>query len=392
MVTGLLIVIYIAFIGAGLPHSLFGVAMPAIQTEFAVSNEATGYVPLVVSACIMVASMFGARLVNRFGTRSVILASATVAALSLLGFSFAGGLAAMLLLAIPLGLSSGATDAALNNYVSLHYSAMCLNFMHCFFGIGNIISPYIMSVMLESSGWRGGYRAICLVQLGITAVILLSLPLWKKARHSSQAAGEEEDFTPQNLSYIAMAKTPAIRLDWLIIFAVNVIEGVIGTWGSSYLINAHHFTESSAAGFITMFYIGIALGRFLSGLLSNKVPSWTFMKLSGGLMLLGTCFMFVPVPMVAVAGLFLVGLGNGPLYPGMMYMTPRHFGKEVSASVLGSQIAVAYLGFMIGPPIFGYISSAISTAVLPAFLTVLNIMFATATLLFLRKMKGKDLS
>ncbi len=229
MVTALLMVIYIAFIGLGLPHSLLGAALPGIEAELNVSSTALSSITMIITGCTIVAAVFGSRIVNKYGTRMVVLVSATMAALALLGFSVSGSLWMMCLLAIPLGLSSGATDAALNNYIALHYSAMHLNFMHCFYGVGIMASPYIMSIILKSSGWRMGYLAIFGIQLVIVAIIVATLPFWKKVQHKNNGENEEEEVTPKNLSYLTMFKTPEIRLDWLMCIAINAIEGVTGT-------------------------------------------------------------------------------------------------------------------------------------------------------------------
>lgn len=390
MVTALLMVIYIAFIGLGLPHSLLGSALPGIEAELGVSSTALSSITMVITGCTIVAAVFGARIVNKYGTRAVVLVSALVAALALLGFSFSGSLWMMCLLAIPLGLSSGATDASLNNYIALHYSAMHLNFMHCFYGVGIMASPYIMSMILKHSGWRIGYRAIFGIYLLIVAIIVVTLPLWKKVQHKKNEENEEEEVTPKNLSYLSMLKTPEIRLDWLMCIAINAIEGVTGTWGAFYLTRAHHLSEADAAGFITLFYIGLALGRFLSGLLSTKLSSWKLIKISTLVMVAGTMIMFVPNPVFAAAGFFFVGLGNGPVYPNIMHLTPKHFGKEYSASVLGSQMATAYFGVLVGPPVYAFLADKIAAAVMPVYILVWDALFIVAAAFFLKKMKKQQ--
>lgn len=390
MVTALLIVIYVAFIGLGLPHSLFGAAWPAIQSDFALSIDSANYVTVLISAFTVVSSMFGARLVNKFGTRVVVTVCTIMAALSLLGFSLSGGLFAMCVFAVPLGLSSGATDAALNNYIALHYKAMHMNFMHCFYGIGIMVSPYIMSVMLENSGWRAGYRTIFLIQVLIALIIVITLPMWKKVNHKNTSP-EEKTTSSKNLSYITMAKTPEIRLDWFMCMAINAIEGVAGIWGSSYLVYTHNLSDAAAAAAITMFYIGLASGRFLSGLLSTKMSSWRIIKIFTVVMIFGTAIMFVPASSVAIMGLFFVGLGNGPIYPSIMHLTPRHFGEEQSGSVLGSQMAAAYFGVMIGPPLFGTLANIVSPSVFPMYIVIWDVVFVVSAILFLHKINKKDL-
>lgn len=382
MVTALLLIIYIAFIGLGLPHSLFGAAWPAIQADFALPLSAANYITVLVSGCTVLSSMFGARLVNRAGTWAVVAASTAMAAAALLGFSLSGSLWVMCLFAIPLGLGAGAIDAALNNYIALYYSAMHMNFLHCFYGVGVVVSPYIMSVMLENASWRAGYRTIFLLQAAIAAVMVLSLPLWKRVKH--KAVQEEEAAAPRTLSYIEMAKSKLIRLDWLMCIAANAIEGVCGAWGATYLVYAHGLGEGAAAKMITLFYIGMALGRFLSGLLSAKLSSWRLIHIGTACMVLGIVLMFLPVPTVAAAGLFLVGLGNGPIHPNIMHLTPRNFGEDVSGSVIGSQMAAAYFGIMAAPPVFGFLAEKISAALLPLYLVIWILIFVVAMMFFLR--------
>ncbi len=385
MITLLLVIIYIAFIGLGLPHSLFGAAWPAIQLDFGVSIDTANYVTLIISGFTVISSMLGARLTKKFGTSRVVATSTLLAAAALLGFSFAENIVVMCLFAIPLGLSAGATDSSLNNYIALNYSAMHMNFLHCFYGVGVMTSPYLMSIILDKSGWQSGYRVIFAIQICIAAIMLLSLPLWKKV---GGVEAEEEDKNAKPLSYITMAKASAIRLDWLMCIAINAIEGVVGTWGSSYLVHAHSLTEARAAGAITLFYIGIAGGRFLSGLLSAKISNKNLIAIGTVIMMAGIACMLIPVKALAIAGLFLVGLGNGPVYPNIMHATPKNFGKAHSNSVVGSQMATAYFGIMIAPPIFGLLAKWISASILPIYLAVWGVVFIVASFLFSKKIKS----
>ncbi len=385
MITFLLVIIYIAFIGLGLPHSLFGAALESIRLDFGVSTDAVNYVTLIISGCTVISSMLGARLTKKFGTSRVVAVSTLVAAAALLGFSFSPNLTVMCLCAVPLGLSAGATDSSLNNYIALNYSAMHMNFLHCFYGVGVMASPYIMSIMLDISSWQNGYRVIFSIQIVIAAIMFLSLPLWKKV---GGVESEDEDKNAKPLSYIKMAKTGAVRLDWLMCISINAIEGVVGTWGASYLKNAHALTEAEAAGAIVFFYAGLAGGRFLSGLLSTKMQNRTVMNIATGIMLVGAAALFVPTKFFAVSALFLVGLGNGPVYPNIMHLTPRHFGKEYSNSLVGSQMATAYFGIMIAPPVFGFLSAMISPAVFPIYIAILGAVFVAASVFFFRRIKN----
>lgn len=384
MITLLLVIIYIAFIGLGLPHSLFGSALESIKADFGVSEEVISYVTLIISGCTVISSMLGARLTKKFGTSRVVAASTLVAALALLGFSFCENFALMCLCAVPLGLSAGATDSSLNNYIALNYSAMHMNFLHCFYGVGIMASPYLMSIILDISTWQNGYRVIFAIQLTIAIIMFLSLPLWKKV---GGVENEDEDKNAKPLSYVKMAKTGAVRLDWLMCISINAIEGVVGVWGASYLTQAHALTQAEAAGAIVFFYAGIAGGRFLSGLLSTKISDWNLIKIGSGIMLLGTLTLFIPVKAFAIAALFLVGFGNGPVYPNIMHLTPRNFGSEYSNSLVGSQMATAYFGVMIAPPIYGFLSKWISAKVFPVYIAVWGAIFVLASVLFVRSIK-----
>jgi len=385
----LLLVIYIAFIGMGLPSSLFGAALTTISSDFAVSEATASYVTVILTGFTIVSAMLGARFVNKYGTRKVVAVCTILEAISFLGLSMSPNLMTMYLCAIPLGLSAGATDASLNNYISLHYKAIHMNFMHCFFGIGTMLSPFAMSFNLENGDWRGGCRTVFLIQGVIALIVILSFPLWKKVNHEENI-NKDDSVKPENLSYISMAKNSAVRLIWLLCLLANITEGVVGVWGSSFLINAHKLNEASAAGLITMFFMGIALGRFLSGLISTKLSAWSIIKISTVIMFIGTGLMFVPFTMVAVVGLLLVGLGVGPLYPNLMYLTPTHFGQKHSASILGSQMAAAYSGFLIGPPMFGWFATAMGSAVLPGYILASNIIFVVAAYFFLQKVNLKN--
>ena len=382
----LLTVIYIAFIGLGVPDSLFGAAWPAIQSGFGFSLDSANYITMTVSGCTVISSMLGARLVKKAGTAIVTAVSAAMVAVGLLCFSYCDSIVLMCLCAVLLGLGAGATDASLNNYIALHYSAKHMNFLHCFYGVGVMTSPYIMSLLLVRSGWQQGYRTVFLIQGAIALILFLSLPLWKKVRHKDPVQTEDHTQT-KILPYSQMVKDPAIRLDWLMCIAINVLEGVGGLWGSAYLVYALNLSPSKAAGSITLFYVGMALGRFLSGLAADKISSWRIIKICMVITAGGIGLMFVPVPAMAVVGLFFLGLGVGPIYPNIMHLTPKHFGEDVSASIMGSQMATAYFGIMIGPPIFGLIAENVTAALFPVYLIVWLAAFTVASTLFRRKVK-----
>ncbi len=376
----LLIVIYIAFIGLGVPDSLIGSAWPAIYPEFGISVDSVSCVTLLISGCTVLSSMFSDRLLNRFGTAKVTVFSTAMTALALLGFSVSNRFVFLCLLAIPLGLGAGAIDSGLNNYIALHYSASHMNFLHCFYGVGVSASPYLMSLALAENTWREGYRSAFLVQISITAILLFSLPLWKKTSAKTQET--QEEVIPQTLSLKQMWQMPEVRTVWVIMLATNAIEYACGTWGSTWLVESRGFTPEDAAFMITLYYAGMALGRFLSGVLANRIATWKRI----GIGIVGVLIAVAVLPFSAI-GLFLVGLGNGSIYPNLIHLTPVNFGESVSQSIMGSQIATAYLGVMLAPPLFGLVSNLLGIQVFPWFLIVLFVIMTVFLFIFTQQMK-----
>ena len=376
----LLIVIYIAFIGLGVPDSLIGSAWPAIYPEFGIPVDSVSCVTLLISGCTVLSSMFSDRLLNRFGTAKVTVFSTAMTALALLGFSVSNRFVFLCLLAIPLGLGAGAIDSGLNNYIALHYSASHMNFLHCFYGVGVSASPYLMSLALAENTWREGYRSAFLVQISITAILLFSLPLWKKTSAKTQET--QEEVIPQTLSLKQMWQMPEVRTVWVIMLATNAIEYACGTWGSTWLVESRGFTPEDAAFMITLYYAGMALGRFLSGVLANRIATWKRI----GIGIVGVLIAVAVLPFSAI-GLFLVGLGNGSIYPNLIHLTPVNFGESVSQSIMGSQIATAYLGVMLAPPLFGLVSNLLGIQVFPWFLIVLFVIMTVFLFIFTQQMK-----
>ena len=389
MATFLLIIIYAAYVGLGLPDSLFGAAWPAIQQDFLLPLSAANYVTVIVSGCTIISSLLGARFVNKFGTWAVITFSTGITALALLGYALSPNLLIICLLAFPMGLGAGAIDSALNNYIALYYNAMHMNFLHCFYGVGVIVSPYVLSLILKTSTWQNGYITIFYLQIAITLLLALSYPFWKKVRHKPQV-GTEETVVPRTLSFGEMAKNPLARLSWSMFIAANAIEGAAGTWGSAYLVYTHGMNMSDGAKLVTLFYVGLAGGRFLSGLLSKKLTSWQLLLGGAGVIGAGALLMFYHDVAAASISLFLIGFGVGPIHPNLMHLTPRHFGADVSASYIGSQMASAYLGILAAPPLFGILAQHISTAILPVFELVWLVIFVIVTTRFLQVFKKQS--
>ena len=382
----LLCVIYIAFIGLGLPDSLFGTAWPAIYGEFALPLSAANCVTLIVSGGTVISSAMSARVINKFGTYTVTAVSTALTAAALFGFSVSKNLIWLCLFSIPLGIGAGAVDSALNNYVALHFSASHMNFLHCFYGVGVSVSPYIMSFALSGGNWRGGYRTAFIIQCVITAVIAFSRPLWKKSDKNSSE--EEKSVT---LSFAQMIKTPCVKSDLALFASSCAIECTCGAWSSTFLVESKGFSADVAAKTVAMYFVGLTLGRFLSGVLSSKISSWNLIK--SGLIIVFSAIIVLLLPLkstFAALGLFLLGLGIGPVYPNIMHLTPKNFGKDVSQSIIGLQMAVAYTGITAVPPIFGFLAQKFGMKLFAPFMLVLFVILAISTLFLICGLKKQN--
>ena len=380
----LLIIIYIAFIGLGVPDSLIGSAWPAIHIELGIPVEMVSILTFLISGCTVLSSMFSAKILNKLGTAKVTALSTAMTALSLFGFSMAPSFWFMIPLAIVLGLGAGAIDSGLNNYVALHCKASHMNFLHCFYGVGVSLSPYIMSQAFESVGWRGGYRYAFYVQSAIAILLIVSLPMWKKTSSEEQAE-EEKGVT---LTLLQMAKNREVRQVWIIMLMTNAIEYACGVWGSTYLVEEKGFNIEHGALALTIYYVGMSLGRFFSGLLANKIKTWKRIFIGSVILAPAILIMLLPLPNIfVVVGLFLIGLGNGSIYPNMIHLTPHNFGKEVSQSIMGSQIAFAYIGVMLAPPMVSLISGVFGIKVYPVLLAILYLIMVIALKCFINHLK-----
>lgn len=368
MATLLLIVIYIAFIGLGIPDSLFGTAWPAIYKGFSLSISDAGYVTLLISGFTMLSSIFCTRIINRFGTCFVTAVSTVLTAIALFGFSISHNIYLLCLFAIPLGLGAGAVDAGLNNYVALHYSASHMSFLHCFYGIGVTLSPYLMSLALSDGQWRAGYRMAFYIQAVIAIITILSVPLWRRA---DEAVPEEDIVKPKTVGLIQLAKMRNVRLAWIVFITSCTVECTLGTWSSTFLVEARGVLPENAARIVMLYYAGMATGRFLSGLMASRLSSGKIIRISECILLCAVLLLFIPCgELVSAIMLFAAGVGIGPVFPNMMHITPNRFGKDISQSVIGSMMAASYLGIMLMPPFFGVLANIIGTWFLPVFLMV----------------------
>lgn len=383
MMTTLLIIIFITFIGVGLPDSVLGTAWPAIYREFNLPVSLAGYISATVSACTIISSLISSKVINKFGTGVVSAVSTLMTAAALLGFAFTDNAVFFFLLAIPLGLGAGSIDTALNNFVALHYSASKMNFLHCFYGIGVAASPYVMSLALGADdNWRKGYIIIGFIQFVIALIAVLSLPLWKKAKKKDES---DNPTPPKTLTLSQLFKMPAVRMSCFAFFSYCAMELCAGSWSSTYFVNIKGLSSDKAAQIAMLFYIGLASGRFLSGIVAQKIGRWRIIRIAT-LILFGAIIMFIlplPVPVAAFA-LFFIGLGCGPVFPNLTHLTPENFGADISQSVIGVQQASSYTGIMLMPWLFGILAQTISSALFPLYLLFLFAIFAS-TLLLLQK-------
>lgn len=340
MMSLLLAMIYIAFIGLGLPDSLFGTAWPAIYSEFGLSLSLGGVITSIVYTGTMVSSLSSARVIGRFGTGKVTAFSTVLTAIAILGFSLSGNFLTLCLLAIPLGLGAGAIDTALNNYVSLHYSAAQMSLLHCFYGIGVTVSPFILSLaMQQSGGWRNGYRIAFGIQMGISVLLFLALPLWRKVAAQSGAGQSGETLPEDQFEAIPLreiAWIPGVKVMWCLFFASCAIEGTCNGWSATFLVEQRGQTADAAAGTVLFYFLGMALGRLTSGILATRLPCWKIIRLGQVVLGIALLLLLIPgVPAVTTLALLLIGAGNGPMFPNFNYLTPEAFGPEHSPAVMG---------------------------------------------------------
>lgn len=388
MATILLIIIYIAFIGLGIPDSLFGTAWPAIYREFDLPISAANYVNLLTTTGTVISSLLSARAINKFGTGKVTAVSTSLTAVALLGFSCSSSIWWLCLLAIPLGIGGGAIDVALNNYVALYYKASHMSFLHCFYGIGVSLSPYLMSIALsDNADWRMGYRTTFYFQIVISIITICALPIWGKIKNKETV--EEEK--PRTVSISEMIKMPSIRAVGLMFIGSCAVEYICGAWGSTFLVNSRGMVVENAAKAITFYYMGMAVGRFLSGILSSKLSSWNIIKLGQAIVFVAILSLVFPLPSkYAIIGLFMIGIGNGPVFPNLIHLTPKNFGKDISQSVIGLQMASAYIGIMAMPPIFGFLAQNISVNIFPYFILIMFMIMIIGEILLTRNLKRNN--
>jgi fucose permease len=380
----LLAVIYAAFISLGLPDSLLGSAWPVMHTALNVPLSYAGIVTMLIAGGTIVSSLLSVKLIRRLGTGLVTAVSVAATALALFGFSFSHSYVAICLWSIPYGLGAGSVDAALNNFVALHYQSRHMNWLHCFWGVGASLGPYIMGQCLAHQlNWNDGYRVIGYIQTALVALLVFSLPLWKRK--------QEQPITQMKLTgsggMRGALKLPGAAQTLTAFFCYCALESTTGLWASSYMVTSRGIDAQTAAMMASLFYLGITGGRFLSGWISVKLNDRYMVRIGIAFTALGIGLMLMPFGnTVLYTGLVVLGLGCAPIYPSLLHETPENFGQAQSQTLMGMQMASAYTGSTIMPMVFGLIAQAVSLALLPlyllVFLTLMLVMSERATRIF----------
>ncbi len=381
----LLVIIYLSFISLGLPDSLLGAAWPSMYQELNVPISYAGAISMIIAFGTIVSSLQSDRLTRRLGTGKVTAISVGMTALALFGFSISSSFWMLCLWAIPYGLGAGSVDAALNNYVALHYESRHMSWLHCMWGVGASVGPYIMGYVMTGGGsWSGGYRVISILQIVLTMILVFSLPLWKNRPVLADADGQEVQ--TKALSIREVFRIRGAKEVMVCFFCYCALEQTTGLWASSYLTLYKGVAADVAATFASLFYVGITIGRALSGFLTMKFDDVRMIRMGECLIGLGVVIMVLPFGReLALAGFLIIGLGCAPIYPCVIHSTPAHFGAERSQAIIGIQMASAYVGTCLMPPVFGLIANSISVALLPVYLCIILVLMIVMHELLVKK-------
>ncbi|WFB55932.1 MFS transporter [Paenibacillus sp. BR1-192] len=375
MATWFLIIIYLAFISLGLPDSLLGSAWPVIWPDIGSSVGSAGIVSMVIAGGTIVSSLASGSMIKRLGTGRITLFSCFLTAGALLGFSLAPSMAWLVVLAIPLGLGAGAVDAALNHYVAENYKAHHMNWLHCFWGVGATMGPMIMSSYIaDHNSWRSGYTAVSIIQFSLVIILLITLPLWKRVaamreidRPQTENVVDNEKRQQEQIVKAGIFRIRGVKPTLTAFLFYCGVETTVGLWGASYLVGAKHISADTAAIWISLYYGGITLGRLITGFITLKVGNRLLIRYGQLITILGGIILVLPLSAsFSLTGFMLIGLGLAPIYPGLLHETPSRFGKEHSAKLMGYQMAVAYTGTTLLPPMFGLVASQTSIGLFPS--------------------------
>lgn len=371
MTSLLLAIIYLSFISLGLPDSLLGSAWPSAYTELSVPLSYAGIISMIIALGTIVSSLLSDRLTRKIGTGKITAVSVAMTAVALFGFSSSHSFLALCLWSIPYGLGAGSVDASLNNYVALHYKSRHMSWLHCMWGLGATLGPYIMGFALTGGkSWHSGYRYISIIQIILAVLLIISLPLWAKRNDSGS-----EKTAGKALSLAEIVRIPGSKEVMLCFFCYCGVEQTAGLWASSYLTLCKGISPETAASFAGLFFIGITVGRAICGFITMKLNDNHLTRMGEVIIAVGILLMMLPGPRVlSLIGLILIGLGCAPIYPCIIHSTPAHFGADRSQAIIGVQMASAYIGTLLMPPLFGVLANAFSPLLLPYFLLIILIL------------------
>lgn len=361
----LLVIIYIAFIGLGLPDAMLGAAWPVMHTGLGAPIEMAGVLSMIIVGGTIVSSFYSGVVLQKWGVSRVTWVSVMMTAVALLGFSLSPSIVWLAVLAVPLGLGAGSVDAGLNNYVAIHYKAHHMSWLHCFWGIGAILGPLLMSHFLAGGeSWRKGYLTVSVIQFGIVLMLLFSLSLWKKGEVAASSVPVQGKVT----------QIKGVKLSLFAFFFYIGVEATISLWGSSFLVNAKELPVAMAVLWVSLFYVGVTVGRLITGFVTFRLRNRTLIRIGQGLILAGAALLIVPLPpLFLLIGLVLIGFGCAPIYPCMLHITPERFGKEHSQKIIGYQMAVANIGGAFLPPLFGWFAAKTTFDVFPYVIVVYTV-------------------
>ncbi len=379
MFTVLLAIIYLGFISLGLPDALFGASWPVLQPTLDVPLSFAGIITMTISGGTIIASLFSDKLTRKLGAGLVTSISVGMTATALLGFSFCSEFWHLILCAIPLGLGAGAVDAALNNFVALHFASKHMSWLHCFWGVGASISPYIMGFWLsKNEQWANGYKTVGIIQIILTIILFISIPLWKKIKTNNFASDSEEE-TPQPKKLNEIFKIKGVKSVLFAFLAFCAVEATAFSWTSSFLVLGKGFSVDMAAKYASLFYLGMTVSRLITGFFADRAGDKKMIRFGYTVATIGFLMMILSFnnTFICLAGIFIAGFGNGPVYPAIIHSTPSNFGKENSQAVVGVQMAFAYTGSSFMPPVFGIIANHINISLFPIFLLMFLLLGAS---------------
>lgn len=369
MATVFLIIIYLAFISLGLPDSMIGAAWPMMRPDFGAPVDAAGLLSMIVVAGTIVSSLASSVVLNKLGTGKVTFISVAVTAVALLGFSYSPSILWLAVLSFPLGLGAGSIDAGLNNYVATHYKAHHMSWLHCFWGVGAMLGPIIMSRYIAAGdSWRQGFLTVSLIQFALVILLFIALPLWKRAEPADQVPDGQiqQEIIPPQVPGTGVLRIKGVKLALTTFLFYCGVEATLGLWGSSFLVNVKELSAATAAGWVSLYYGGITVGRLITGFVTFRFNNRQLIRTGILVSLLGALLLVLPLPAIfSLFGFILVGLGSAPIFPCMLHETPARFGKEHSQKIMGYQMAMAYTGGAFLPPMLGWIAARSSFMILP---------------------------